>query len=259
MNVRLSSPDAIAEAVRELPRPLLLAFDVDGTLAPIVDRPEAARVPDELQRELRRLARAEGITVAVLTGRDQRALTRMLRVPGAYRGFEHGRVIVAPGERPNAPQPTRAERARLADFERWVKDEAAPAGAELEQKRASRVLHVRELAKRDPRRAESLLAQAKRVAKAAGLHVRPGRAVLEAELIPGDKGAALRTLYRKTRARGVVYCGDDVTDIPALRAATELGGIGIFVRSAERPRKPSGVRCSVPGTSDIEALVRAIR
>ena len=65
-------------------------------------------------------------------------------------------------------------------------------------------------------------------------------------------------MRRRTRARGVVYCGDDVTDIPALRVATELGGIGVFVRSPERPRKPHGITCSVAGPEEIEAMVRAI-
>ncbi|HMV34224.1 MAG TPA: trehalose-phosphatase, partial [Gemmatimonadales bacterium] len=48
-------------------RPILL-LDLDGTLAPLRDRPEAARVPAATRRTLRRL-RATGVTVVLVSGR----------------------------------------------------------------------------------------------------------------------------------------------------------------------------------------------
>lgn len=246
--------DAVATIVA-LPRPLLLGFDVDGTLAPIVDDPDAAAVPAEVQGGLRRLARLQGVTLALVTGRDRASLSRMARVPGAYRAVEHGRVVIAPGERPRAPGLSRQDRQRLLSFSQWVTQELAPLGAELEVKPQSRGVHVRRLARRAPKRAQALLHKAMVRARAEGLHVREGRAVMEAELSPGDKGVALRALAKASGARAVVYAGDDVTDIPALRAAGDLGGFGIFVRSRERPRKPTGVSKSVSGTDAIAALV----
>lgn len=250
--------EALADAIVDLPRPLLLGFDVDGTLAPIVDDPAAAGVPGPVQGDLRRLVRAHGVSLALITGRDRAALSRMLRVPGAYRAVEHGRVLIAPGQRPQGAGLSRQERECLASYGRWVESTLVPQGAELEAKPQSRGVHVRRLARRAPKRAAALLKQATAEATALGLHVRQGRAVIEAELRPGDKGLALRALAKTTGARAVVYAGDDVTDTPALRAAVELGGLGLFVRSAERPRRPAGVSHSLAGTQAVAHLIEAL-
>ncbi|MEO7007921.1 MAG: trehalose-phosphatase, partial [Caldimonas sp.] len=46
----------------------ILAFDFDGTLAPIVAHPDEARVPAAVSHGLAELARA--LPVAIITGRD---------------------------------------------------------------------------------------------------------------------------------------------------------------------------------------------
>ena len=91
--------DRCADRIVGLPRPLLLAFDVDGTLAPIVARPERARVPTATRRVLAHLAASRGIDVALVTGRDAASLRRVVRVARVWRALEHGRLVVAPGER----------------------------------------------------------------------------------------------------------------------------------------------------------------
>jgi len=191
----------------------------------------------------------------LLTGRDGAALSRMLRLPGTHRAVEHGRLLLAPGERAGGARCTPAERTRLAAFEQWSRVKALPLGAELEKKGSSRALHVRKLARRDPALARRLLAEAAREARALGLEPRAGRAVLEAELAAGDKGKALQQLYRRTRARGVLYAGDDLTDHPALRGAVELGGLGLFVRSPERPRAPRGCSASLKSQAELAELI----
>jgi len=246
---------ALLERVLALPRPLLLAFDVDGTLSPIVDDPAAATVSVELGRALRRLAKARGVRVALITGRDVAALSKMVRVPGAYRALEHGRVVLAPGQRAGGGGPSAPQRRALSAFEHWATVHALPSGAELERKAASRAVHVRRLARRDPKRAEALLAAAATEAQRLGLHPRPGRAVLEAQVALADKGSALRKLRSLTRSRGVLFIGDDLTDLPAIAAAVQLGGLGFFVRSPERPRTPSGASASLRNTDEVAELV----
>ena len=188
---------AIARVVSRIltqPRPLLLAFDVDGTLSPIVDDPAQAYVPIEVAAALRKLARARGVCVALVTGRDAAALSKMVRVPGAYRALEHGRLVLKPGQRVSTGGPGASQRRALAAFESWVRSVAVPAGGELEHKSASRALHVRKLARRKPRLAERLLEEAAVEAARLGLHPRPGRAVLEAQVAPADKATALSQL-----------------------------------------------------------------
>lgn len=250
--------DALVTRIAALPRPVLLAFDVDGTLAPIVEDPDAARVPREVTRALRTLARARGVRVALVTGRDATSLARVVRIPRAYRAIEHGRRVLAPGASPREPVPSPALRARLDAFEAWARVHALPAGARLERKPQSRVVHVRALAARDPAGAERLLARADRAARRADLVPRSGRAVLEAALGDADKSTALASLARATGAKSVVYAGDDRTDRAAIARAGALGGLGIHVRSAEQPRAPRGTAAVVPGSDALGRLVLAL-
>jgi len=245
----------LAARARKLPRPLLVALDVDGTLAPIVDDPDAARIPPDTARSLRTLADARGFRVALVTGRDARSLGRMAKLDGIYRAVEHGRRLLAPGE-PNRKRALPADdKDRLAGFRDWAEEHAVPAGARLEDKDGAVAVHVRELTERAPARAKRVLEQAKAAAIAHRLHPRKGRNVLEAETDTGDKGSALRTIHRELRAKGVVYAGDDLTDGPAIRAAAELGGLGLFVRSKERPRPPRGATAALAGTEAVAAFL----
>ncbi len=238
------TPEEMVRRIRALPRSRLLAFDVDGTLAPIVPVPEEARVPAPTRRALRMLGERERI--AFVTGRDLAGLRRVLgSVPGAWRAVEHGGWIVPPGTRARRPPPTMEERARLAAFEAFVR--ATP--GRLEKKPRAVALHVRGL---DGALRDALLARAARRARRLGLHVRHGRAVLEAELSPGDKGEALAALQYRTGARAVFFAGDDLTDLPAIRYA-QRHGLGVFVASAER-RSPRGV----PTVASVESFGEAV-
>lgn len=248
----------LARRIADLDRPLLLAFDVDGTLAPIVDDPGGARVPPELRRALARLARRRGLRVALVTGRDPQSLRRVAPVPGVWRAVEHGRRVVAAAERAAPLRLDERERTALARFREWAEEQAVPRGAALEDKPGSVAVHVRRLAARDRERARSLLRGAHRRAAELGLAPREGRAVCEAEARTGDKGRALAELVERTGAEGVVYVGDDKTDYPAIERAAEMGGIGIFVRSPERRRGPRGATASVNGPPEVAQLVEAL-
>ncbi|MBX3247006.1 MAG: HAD-IIB family hydrolase [Myxococcales bacterium] len=226
-----------------LPRPLLVALDVDGTLAPIVDDPATARIPDETRRILRRLARRDDLVVALVTGRDLRMLERMAgRMPGMWRAVEHGARVIAPGERAHARPLTADERARLDAFASFVRESPG----RLERKPRAVALHVRGLD--EPTQSEWLARGAAR-ASALGLAPRLGRAVLEAELgapdgadgVAGvaDKGRALAVIHARTGARAVFFAGDDLTDLPAITYA-QKHGVGAFVESPERT-PPTGV------------------
>ncbi len=151
------SAQVVAMEAAVLPRPILVALDVDGTLAPIVSDPKAARVPDETQDLLRALANHDDVRVALVTGRDASQLARMVRVPEAYRALSHGRLLVAPGESVRTPKERAKERVFLDSFAAWGHAHAVPKGARVEVKHGARAIHVRELAERDPRVARTIL------------------------------------------------------------------------------------------------------
>jgi trehalose 6-phosphate phosphatase len=241
-----------------LPRPLLVALDVDGTLAPIVEDPAAARVPVGTQQLLRGLCGSPGVIVALVTGRDATQLARMIRLPAAYRALSHGRRLVAPGEAVPALGETPDERRALDGFAKWARSYAVPRGARVEDKRGARAVHVRDLAARDAVAAEGMLEQARREARRRHLHPRDGRQVVEAEIDAGDKGDALAEIAKRTDSVGVVYAGDDLTDLPAIRRAVALGGVGVFVRSKERRRAPHGATLVVDGPNGVALFLAAL-
>lgn len=253
-----NDPRALAARVAALPRPLLVALDVDGTLAPIVDDPDAAGIPDATAAALRTLAARDGVHVALVTGRDAPSLARLAELEGIYRGVEHGRRLLAPDEAYRPPEYTEVERRRLARYEAWALEVAVPQGARIEHKDGAVAVHVRELGQRDPDLAARLLQAARQAARDAGLHPRAGRAVVEGEVTRGDKGEALARIHRALDARGVVYAGDDLTDGPAIRKAVELGGVGLFVCSPERPQAPDGATAGVDGTAAVRAFLDAL-
>lgn len=197
-------------------QPLLLAFDFDGTLAPIVDRPDDARVlPALVPLLVRASARWP---VAVVTGRALADLRDRLGFVPQHLVGSHGAegLALADADAAAAVAALDAWRARLRD--------AAPqllaAGVELEDKGASLALHYRRAA--DPTQARRVLEAVLAQAPPCGAPVRRfgGKCVenLVAAAAP-DKGDAVHHLARLTGARAVLFVGDDVTDESVFRRA----------------------------------------
>src|SRR6478736_8280207 len=103
-------PDDPLRLLAAEPERAAVLLDVDGTLAPIVDRPEDARVPDETRRELARLVGRYAL-VACVSGRPGGEVERMVGVAGVAVVGEHGLEL-----EPEA----RAWAGRIAEFARGV-------------------------------------------------------------------------------------------------------------------------------------------
>jgi trehalose-phosphatase len=80
--------DPLAALAAEPARAALL-LDLDGVLAPIVERPEDARVPPETQAELARLGHAYGL-LACITGRTSEIAREIVGVEGLRYVGQHG-------------------------------------------------------------------------------------------------------------------------------------------------------------------------
>jgi trehalose 6-phosphate phosphatase len=190
-------------------RPLLVASDYDGVLARLRDVPGEA-VPEPWAPELlRRIAGAEGVTVAMVSGRgvDDLRATSGLAAPIRFVG-SHG------AEFDDGLDPTvAAERDLLVEVMTPLVD-AVP-GARLEVKPAAVAVHVRTVV--DRAAATALL---ERAAAAAGPHhtPKPGKDVLEVAVTDADKGTAVLRLADQLGADAVLYLGDDVTDEDAFTA-----------------------------------------
>ncbi len=207
-----------------LRRPLLLASDYDGVLARLRDVPGQA-VPEEWVADLlTRLTTAEGVTVALVSGRGVADLQATSGLEGPYRWVgSHGAEF--DGELDPAVQ---AHRDRLVEQLRPLV-EAVP-GAGLEVKPAAVAVHVRTAA---PDAGSRLLREvAEGPGAGEGLTRKPGKDVLELAVTDADKGSALLRLRAELGADGVLYLGDDVTDEDAFVA---LDGDGVTVKIGTGP------------------------
>ena len=219
----------IAEPLRAV-----VAVDFDGTLAPIVERPEDARAAAGAIEALSSLAAVVG-RVAVVTGRgaeDVVRLGRLDRVPRLHVFGHYGLEEWTDGEL-TTPEPSPAVeevRRRLPDL---LAD--APAGVHVEDKKHSVVVHTRPAA--DPAAALADLApRLQALAAEVGLETVPGRYVVELRPPGVDKGGALRRIVSTYDARSVVYVGDDLGDLAAFDAIESLridGVPGVTVASVD--------------------------
>jgi trehalose 6-phosphate phosphatase len=190
-------------------RPLLVASDYDGVLAPLRDDPKAAGPEPGAAEALARLSRVDGVTVALVSGRGVADLQATSGFSGDFRWVgSHGAEFDGPltGELAD-------RRDRLA--ERLAPLVARVDGAWLETKPASVAVHVRPV---QDRAAAALLLEEARAAADSSLTLKPGKDVLEMAVTDADKGSALRRLAAELGVAGSLYLGDDVTDEDGFRA-----------------------------------------
>lgn len=248
------TPVAVARQVANLNRPLLIGLDVDGTLAPIVQDPAAAMIPTSTLRSLERLSVCEGVTLALISGRDCAALETMAPIANVWRAAEHGAIVLAPGETDTHSLRESPQAASLREFSGWAARNAPQ--AYLEIKPRSVALHVRQIAAGDSELAKQILHEACTEAARLQLPTRKGRAVLEVSLVNADKATALQEITRRTGSSGVFYAGDDLTDFGAIAFAAEHG-MGVFVRSREQ-QPPPGASAILESTQDVAQVLAAL-
>jgi alpha,alpha-trehalase len=207
----------------------LLAFDFDGTLAPIRDNPAEVQIERAAAALLAETTHMEGVVVAIVSGRDSDDLTARVDAPGAYFITSHGLEIHAPGGVLVRDMPPLA-----IEIHSELGREIEASGLRLEAKKHALALHWRGV----PYEAIAPVVEMfRRWARESHLDVIDGRCVLEARRPGGGKEEALRWLTRAVGASRVVYAGDDITDFGPLRFAAERGR-ALFVASGERTPPP---------------------
>jgi trehalose-phosphatase len=218
------------------PRRWLWVVDYDGTLAPIVDRPDDAVPAPGAVEAITALARV--CEVALLSGRGlDDLLARLGAVPeGALIVGGHGSEARLPDGTWRALTDLDAARAALDATEAELAGQLDEAdGWLVERKRTSLAVHHRRVAATE---VEAHLPAVRATLERAtprdpGFAVMAGKAVLELKPRGVDKGAALRWIAGTSSGHPPVVLGDDVTDEDAFVTAAELGGEGVLI--AEGP------------------------
>lgn len=231
MEPRTDAGRAGLRAVLDHPGQALLALDFDGTLAPIVEDPEAAFVHPDALAVLARLVGCLG-TVAVVTGRPVDAVRRLVGLDGAHGldglevlgqyGVERWDAtanVVAAAEPPAGVAQARAALPVLLE-------RLGAGDVHVEDKGRALGVHVRRAA--DPTATfERLREPLAAFAAEHGLRVEPGKLVHELRAPGTDKGVALRALVAERAAGAVVFGGDDLGDLAAYDAVEQLRGDGV--------------------------------
>lgn len=221
---------------------VLLAFDYDGTLAPIASTPARARMRRATRRLLSQVARR--YPCVVISGRTHADLmTRLGGVPLWQIFGNHGLEPWAPPE-----GATRSVRT-------WVRHLRAALdvypGVVIEDKKYSATIHYRSArAKADVRRAI-----ARAVATLDNVRVVGGTQAVN--LLPSagaDKGIALQRARRVLACETAIYVGDDDTDEDAFGSAPPVQLLGIRVGRARRSRARYRLRTQ----EDIDRLLQTL-
>lgn len=201
-------------------RPLLVALDFDGTLAPLQDDPSHSRITPEGVEVLARLAATPGVAIAMVSGRAMQDLHTLAQVPGGTfligsHGAERARVttfgldrdvVQLSDEQADRLAALGAEAARIA---------RGRDGVWVESKPTAVVVHTR-LA--DTELAGPAEAEAIALGERLGSGVLHGKDVVEISVLRASKGEALTALRDELAAPVVLYAGDDVTDEHAFEA-----------------------------------------
>jgi trehalose 6-phosphate phosphatase len=228
--------------LREEPGRAAILTDVDGTLAPIVERASEAAVPAAAREALAALSERYAL-VGCISGRRAEEARRMVGLDSLAYAGNHGLELLMPGDEAPQPDPSMAGREReAAEFLASVDGERfEAAGLRREDKGPIQALHWRGSA--DEAAAESRAHEIANDAGRAGLAPRWGRKVLELRpLGGGGKDGAIASLLADRKLDRAIYAGDDRTDLDAFRRLRELADEGqlstavcVGVLSAEGP------------------------
>ncbi|MFE9647393.1 trehalose-phosphatase [Streptomyces sp. NPDC006365] len=256
------------DAILARPERTVLAFDFDGTLAPIVPDPEQARAHPDAVPALAGLA-PKVASVAVVTGRPADVAVRhggFADVPGlehlvvlGHYGAERWDAVTGTV---TAPPPHPGVAAVRAELPGVLDRSGAWQGTWIEEKGRAVAVHTRRAS--DPQTAfDALREPLTDLATRHGLVVEPGRLVLELRPPGMDKGVALREYVREIDAGAVAYAGDDLGDLPAFAAVEELrsnGVPGLLVCSGSNEVTELEKRADlvVDGPAGVVRLMRAL-
>ncbi|MFI6587525.1 trehalose-phosphatase [Embleya sp. NPDC050493] len=250
------------------PARAVVALDFDGTLAPIVDRPEQARADPRAVAALTRLT-PHLAAVVIVTGRPAAVAVEYGRFRGVP-GLEHLVVLGHYGlerwdaatDRISAPEPPRGvHEVRLAlpgllrKLDLWDT-------TRIEDKGSALAVHTRRAP--DPDAAFALLRDPlDDLAARHDLAVEPGRYVLELRPRGMDKGRALTGFLAEKRAGSVLFAGDDLGDLAAFEAVEGLrdqgtAGVTVCSGSAEVHALAERADLVVAGPEGIADLLTAL-
>jgi trehalose-phosphatase len=227
----------IAKQLREA-RHILMLFDYDGTLTPIVERPEIAKLSENIRLLLRELSRDSRITLGIISGRALVDIKERVGINNIIYAGNHGLEIEGPGI--SFVNPIAEELKPILNIIRLILNNTFEAfkGVFVEDKGLSISVHYRQADERHSEEVQKIVKKLVGGAEAAGkAKMTSGKKVYEVRpAVAWDKGKAIKYLMKKFGKGGrqsrlyPMYFGDDLTDEDGFRVINAYGmGIPVYV------------------------------
>jgi len=214
-------------------RPCGIITDIDGTISSIAPTPDAARVDEACRAALERLTRH--CFVAAVSGRAAEDARDMVGIAQMTYIGNHGLDELTPRGL-NVSAAAQPYLPRIRDVLAHARKHVNLPGVLVEDKGSTASIHYRQCPDQDAAR-QTILDAIAPLARQHELRITEGRLVVELRPpMDRDKGAAVRDLIAEHQLQGVMYLGDDVTDVDAFKAVREHGGIAMGIISEETPQ-----------------------
>ena len=178
---------------------IVLLSDFDGTLCPIVDRPEQASIPESTRLLLQELAQKPGFSVAIISGRSLSDLKARIGLENLTYAGNHGLEIEGPSLKFVEPVAQRS-RPVLDQVYRFLRQALSPfKGVLVEHKGLTLTVHHRMLEGEAVEEFKSLFDQATRTIRSLGkVRMTSGKKVHEFRpAVSWDKGTAVKLLLER--------------------------------------------------------------
>jgi trehalose-phosphatase len=231
-----------------------LFFDYDGTLSPIVSKPEDAILSEKMRETI--IEVAKNYPVAIVSGRDLRDIQKLVNLDHLIYAGSHGYHIEGPdnlyleNEKAQAILPLldKLEHELQNDIEQKIE------GSKIDRKKFAIAVHYRNVAEKHVEQIKSQVQ--KIVADHDKLKLGTGKLILEIKPnIDWHKGKAVYWLIEKLNLKKEevlpVYFGDDVTDEDAFRAIID-DGINILIGEHD---EPTAAHYSIKNVDELQSFL----
>ncbi len=211
-------------------KPVVVFLDYDGTLTPIVDRPNLAVLSQDTREALNLLNRH--CPVGIISGRDRRDVSALVNLDSLIYAGSHGFDIAGPASLTLHHEVGTEFASTLDRVEETLRGLLRHvSGSLIERKKFSVAVHYRLVDPDDVARVENVVTRL--IADRPELRRSEGKKVIEIQpRLDWDKGKALLWLLDglkwKERRYCPVYIGDDLTDEDVFRELADRG-VGIVV------------------------------
>ena len=228
---------SVSQLLRDAHRVLLL-LDYDGTLAPIVPRPDLAELPTETRESLLELRHREKYIVGIVTARSLADISARVGIEELIYAGNHGLEIRGPDLYFMHPQATQIADTASQVYESLQQVLAGLAGVLIEHKGFTLTVHYRQTPQElVPKVKESVASILGPFLESGLLTISPSKKAMEIRPdVSWDKGTAIYNLQKGfTQASVTVYFGDDFSDEAGFATVQDSGGLAVFVGPSREP------------------------